>query len=63
MWGEKESPDRRLPSQVIPAQSHDYLPQSHTCFNTICLPPYESEDEVESRLLAAINSGAGFGVR
>jgi E3 ubiquitin-protein ligase HECTD2 len=48
---------------VIPAQSHDYLPQSHTCFNTICLPPYESEDEVESRLLAAINSGAGFGVR
>ena len=49
--------------EVLPACAHAFLPQAHTCFNTICLPPYEGEEEMEARLLSAIDAGAGFGVR
>lgn len=31
------------------------LPQSHTCVNTINLPQYETEDELNEKLLMAIN--------
>mmetsp|Transcript_92560 Transcript_92560/g.264471 ORF Transcript_92560/g.264471 Transcript_92560/m.264471 type:complete len:276 (-) Transcript_92560:181-1008(-) len=30
------------------------LPRSHTCFNQLALPPYESADEVKEKLLYAI---------
>lgn len=31
------------------------LPQSHTCVNTLSLPQYESEEELEKKLKIAIN--------
>ena len=30
------------------------IPQSHTCFNTIDLPQYESEEELNEKLILAI---------
>ncbi|BGO89339.1 hypothetical protein NBRC10512_001746 [Rhodotorula toruloides] len=39
------------------------LPKSHTCFNRIDLPPYESLEILESKLLFALEEGAsGFHV-
>ncbi|EEB07284.1 HECT domain-containing protein [Schizosaccharomyces japonicus yFS275] len=38
------------------------LPQSHTCFNQLDLPEYESYEQLRSMLLTAINEGSeGFG--
>jgi E3 ubiquitin-protein ligase HUWE1 len=38
------------------------LPASHTCFNQLDLPEYESEEQTREKLLLAINEGAtGFG--
>jgi E3 ubiquitin-protein ligase HUWE1 len=38
------------------------LPQSHTCFNQIDLPEYESYEQLRSALLTAITMGTeGFG--
>ena len=38
------------------------LPAAHTCFNSIDLPDYESEDILREKLLYAVNEGAtGFG--
>lgn len=38
------------------------LPQSHTCFNQLDLPEYESYDALRSSLLMAISEGGeGFG--
>jgi len=42
--------------------STDRLPQSHTCFNQIDLPEYESYEVLRSQLLLAITEGTeGFG--
>ncbi|KAF0987192.1 hypothetical protein HZS_822 [Henneguya salminicola] len=37
-----------------------YLPQSHTCRNQINLPPYNSYEELEKKLLLAIHESSGF---
>jgi E3 ubiquitin-protein ligase HUWE1 len=38
------------------------LPQSHTCFNQIDLPEYDSYEQLRSALLTAITMGTeGFG--
>ncbi|OMH85471.1 E3 ubiquitin-protein ligase RSP5 [Zancudomyces culisetae] len=37
------------------------LPKSHTCFNRIDLPPYESFDILVSKLTLAIENTVGFG--
>ena len=43
--------------------SHDTLPVARTCFNIIELPCYESEHELQSKLLKAIEYGSyGFGL-
>jgi len=34
------------------------LMASHTCFNSLDLPPYKSEEELKERLLYAISEGA-----
>jgi E3 ubiquitin-protein ligase NEDD4 len=39
----------------------DYLPKSHTCFNRLDLPPYESYEDLEKKLSIAIELGKGFG--
>lgn len=38
------------------------LPTSHTCFNVLLLPEYDSRDKLEERLLKAINYSKGFGM-
>ncbi|XP_052902298.1 ubiquitin-protein ligase E3A [Anopheles moucheti] len=40
----------------------DRLPTSHTCFNVLLLPEYESKEKLEERLLKAINYSKGFGM-
>jgi len=37
------------------------LPTSHTCANMICLPLYPSKEVLKTQLLAALESGTGFG--
>uniref|UniRef100_A0A8D8P8B6 Ubiquitin-protein ligase E3A n=2 Tax=Culex pipiens TaxID=7175 RepID=A0A8D8P8B6_CULPI len=38
------------------------LPTSHTCFNVLLLPEYDSREKLEERLLKAINYSKGFGM-
>lgn len=38
------------------------LPTSHTCFNILLLPEYNSREKLEERLLKAINYSKGFGM-
>ncbi|KAL6519741.1 E3 ubiquitin-protein ligase upl6 [Orobanche minor] len=38
----------------------DRLPTSSTCMNLLKLPPYTSKEQIEEKLLYAINSDAGF---
>ncbi|KII61518.1 NEDD4-like E3 ubiquitin-protein ligase WWP2 [Thelohanellus kitauei] len=37
-----------------------HLPRAHTCFNRLDLPPYNSYDELKTKLLTAINETSGF---
>ncbi|CAJ1940760.1 unnamed protein product [Sphenostylis stenocarpa] len=41
-------------------ESHDRLPTSATCMNLLKLPPYTSKEQLETKLLYAINADAGF---
>lgn len=36
------------------------LPSSHTCFNQLDLPEYESYDALRSQLLKAITAGSDY---
>ena len=49
--------------EVLKAQSTDHLPTAHTCFNCICIPVYESEEQLEAALHTAADAGSGFGFR
>ncbi|XP_033631620.1 ubiquitin-protein ligase E3A-like [Asterias rubens] len=40
----------------------DRLPTSHTCFNVLLLPEYNSKEKLEERLLKAITHAKGFGM-
>ena len=47
--------------QRIPIRGNeDRLPTASTCFNTLKLPAYKSEQILKEKLLYAIRSGAGF---
>ncbi|KAG8562140.1 hypothetical protein GDO81_015601 [Engystomops pustulosus] len=49
--------------QIIGAPSHGTLPTAHTCFNQLCLPTYDSYDEMHRMLKLAISEGCeGFGM-
>ncbi|XP_061360254.1 E3 ubiquitin-protein ligase UPL6-like isoform X2 [Gastrolobium bilobum] len=41
-------------------ESLDRLPTSATCMNLLKLPPYRSKEQLETKLLYAINADAGF---
>eukprot|EP00300_Choanocystis_sp_HF-7_P025013 c26636_g1_i1.p1 GENE.c26636_g1_i1~~c26636_g1_i1.p1 ORF type:complete len:429 (+),score=0.29 c26636_g1_i1:47-1288(+) len=43
-------------------EGKDRLPTSHTCFNVIMLPPYDSEEQMRERLTKAIQNCIGFGL-
>jgi E3 ubiquitin-protein ligase NEDD4 len=38
----------------------DHLPKSHTCFNRLDLPPYESYEDLEKKLSVAMEMCMGF---
>ena len=62
--GEKDLPRAPKPEDVTVQaveRSRDSLPTSHTCFNTLDLPCYESEVQLEKQLNIALMHGAGFG--
>uniref|UniRef100_A0A673WBT5 Ubiquitin-protein ligase E3A n=1 Tax=Salmo trutta TaxID=8032 RepID=A0A673WBT5_SALTR len=40
----------------------DRLPTSHTCFNALLLPEYDTKDKLKERLLKAITYAKGFGM-
>lgn len=42
------------PLKISSGGDKNRIPQSHTCFNTICLPKYESEEELNEKLILAI---------
>ncbi|EDV21645.1 uncharacterized protein TRIADDRAFT_64220 [Trichoplax adhaerens] len=49
--------------QISPALVQNGLPTSHTCFNQLCLPEYDSSAELKRCLILAINEGSeGFGL-
>ncbi|MBN3299260.1 AREL1 ligase, partial [Amia calva] len=49
--------------QIIAAPTHSTLPTAHTCFNQLCLPYYDSYDELHKMLKLAISEGSeGFGM-
>lgn len=49
--------------QITAAPTFGILPTAHTCFNQLCLPDYESYEQLEKSLLLAITEGSeGFGM-
>eukprot|EP01134_Creolimax_fragrantissima_P003682 CFRG3682T1 len=40
--------------------TNEWLPRSHTCFNRLDLPPYESKEQMEQKLTLAIEETEGF---
>nr|XP_033807473.1 apoptosis-resistant E3 ubiquitin protein ligase 1 isoform X4 [Geotrypetes seraphini] len=49
--------------QIIASPTHNSLPTAHTCFNQLCLPSYDSYEEVHKMLKLAISEGCeGFGM-
>ncbi|KAL0881242.1 hypothetical protein ABMA27_002339 [Loxostege sticticalis] len=49
--------------QITPAPNFGALPTAHTCFNQLCLPDYDSYEQLVKALLWAINEGGeGFGM-
>ena len=54
---------RNLPFCIVKSgQDSDQLPSSHTCFNTLILPPYRTKDKLKAKLLLAIKNSEGFGL-
>uniref|UniRef100_UPI00358E8D0A apoptosis-resistant E3 ubiquitin protein ligase 1 isoform X2 n=1 Tax=Myxine glutinosa TaxID=7769 RepID=UPI00358E8D0A len=48
--------------QIIASTFHGTLPTAHTCFNQLCLPTYDSCQELHKMLKIAITEGSeGFG--
>ncbi|XP_047530174.1 apoptosis-resistant E3 ubiquitin protein ligase 1 isoform X1 [Vanessa atalanta] len=49
--------------QITAAPTFGALPTAHTCFNQLCLPDYDSYEQLVRALLWAINEGGeGFGM-
>ncbi|XP_040188875.1 apoptosis-resistant E3 ubiquitin protein ligase 1 [Rana temporaria] len=49
--------------QIIGSPTHGTLPTAHTCFNQLCLPTYDSYEEMHRMLKLAISEGCeGFGM-
>ncbi|KAA0711485.1 Apoptosis-resistant E3 ubiquitin protein ligase 1 [Triplophysa tibetana] len=49
--------------KIIAAPTHSTLPTAHTCFNQLCLPTYDSYEELHKLLKLAISEGSeGFGM-
>jgi hypothetical protein len=44
-------------------EGDERLPTAHTCFNTLLLPHYSSEEVLRARLALALDNAEGFGLR
>ncbi|XP_050668968.1 apoptosis-resistant E3 ubiquitin protein ligase 1 isoform X2 [Leptidea sinapis] len=63
IFDENELEDLNPRFQITAAPSFGALPSAHTCFNQLCLPDYESYEQMVHALLWAINEGGeGFGM-
>ena len=52
----------KLSIHLVHVHARDRLPTSHTCFNQLDLPQYDSYDQLRHHLLMAIKEGhEGFG--
>ncbi|KAG8223038.1 hypothetical protein J437_LFUL001360 [Ladona fulva] len=40
----------------------EQLPEAHTCFNQLVLPPYRSQETLRQKLIIAISNSEGFGL-
>mmetsp|Transcript_48533 Transcript_48533/g.103863 ORF Transcript_48533/g.103863 Transcript_48533/m.103863 type:complete len:215 (-) Transcript_48533:24-668(-) len=52
------SPPFRI--SLLGFQTPDNLPTAHTCFNQLCLPPYDTQEQLHKKLSTAIHAGGGF---
>jgi len=43
-------------------EDSEMLPSSHTCFNHLLIPEYNSKEKLRQKLLLAINNAEGFGL-
>ena len=41
----------------------DFLPTAHTCFNTLLLPEYATEEKMRERMVTALENAEGFGLQ
>eukprot|EP01135_Chromosphaera_perkinsii_P010281 Nk52_evm23s2085 gene=Nk52_evmTU23s2085 len=53
---------RKFTIEVMSSVSGSKLPKSHTCFNRIDLPKYESFEQLREKLLKAVCETVGFGI-
>ena len=45
----------KIPIKISPGGDPNHLPTAHTCINMIDLPEYENEEDLNQKLLLAIN--------
>jgi E3 ubiquitin ligase SMURF1/2 len=57
------SESRLFTIHLIKNGNTDNLPKSHTCFNRIDLPPYETYDKLRDKLTQAIEETMGFAMQ
>lgn len=57
------SKSRLFTIHLIENSCTDNLPESHTCFNRIDLPPYETYDKLRDKLTQAIEETIGFAMQ
>ena len=52
-------------AQVIQRAGPDslHLPSSHTCFNTLLIPEYATEEKLSERMKRALEECEGFGLQ
>jgi len=60
--GPGDSRRQGLLSRQIHHRAPHRLPSAHTCFNTLLLPTYSSQEELRKALLMAIENTEGFGL-
>ena len=52
--------EHRFTLQLLPGRDVDHLPVAATCFNTLKLPEYTSEQQTRDKVITAITFAGGF---
>jgi len=53
---------KKFTIEIVAANPPSTLPKAHTCFNRIELSPYTSFEQLESKLILAVDNTMGFGI-